>query len=141
GSGLPALCLAAIAVGSAASDASCETTRKTVVGPLNSELHRHLPSFLKAPDLDTILALYATPVGTGLTWAGAHAVYAGRDEETTRWEGAGGSEPIRDRYQRLFDLFPTIDRAEVRINRVSWSQPDRDGYPATVRLIVRGLRP
>ena len=140
-SGLPALCLAVIALGSAASAASWETTRKTVVDPLNSELHRHLPSFLKARDLDAVLALYATQVGTGLTWAGAHPVYAGRDEETTRWEGARGSEPIRDRYQRLFDLFPTIDRAELRIHRVSWRQPDRDGYPATVRLIVRGLRP
>jgi hypothetical protein len=117
-----------------------ETTRKTVIDPLNGALHRHLPTFLKNRDLEAVLALYATDVGTGLTWDGAHIVYPGREEEMWRWAGPTGSESIRARYQRLLDLLPTIERAELRIRRVEWRTPDAAGYPAEVRLLVRGIR-
>ncbi len=117
-----------------------EVTRKTVIDPLNSELHRHLPTYLKNRDLEAVLALYATDVGTGLTWDAAHAVYADREEEMQRWSGPTGAEAIRARYQRLLDLLPTIERAELRIQRIEWRSPDADGYPAEVRLLVRGIR-
>ena len=117
-----------------------ELTRQTVIEPINAEFHRHLPSFLKARDLDAVLALYATEVGTGLTWEGALGVYPDAEEETTRWQGASGTESIRTRYEHLFALFPAIDRAELRIYHVGWQEADADGYPATARLIVRGTR-
>src|SRR5215472_10577959 len=75
--------------------ADWETTRKAVIDPLNSALHRHLPTFLKNRDLEAVLALYTTDVGTGLTWDGAHTVYTGREEEMWRWAGPTGSESIR----------------------------------------------
>jgi len=130
--------LAALAVTSAAGD--WETTRKTVIDPLNTELHRHLPSFVRTHDLDGVLGLYATATGGGLGWDGPRAVYPGREEETLRWDGARGPEPIRTRYERLFALLPSIDKAELRIDRVAWTEADADGYPATVRLLVRGTR-
>jgi hypothetical protein len=133
--GLLLMALAPAAVG-----ADWETTRRTVIDPLNSELHRHLPSFLKARDLDAVVALYATDTGTGLTWDAPHPAYPGREEETLRWDGARGPEPIRERYRRLLALFPTIDKAELRIDRVAWREPSADGYPADVRLLVRGTR-
>ena len=118
-----------------------ETTRKTVIDPINSELHRHLPSFVKARDLDAVLGLYATDTGSGLAWEGALPVYTGGEEQTFRWEGARGAERLADRYGRLLDVFGTIERAELRIDRVGWRQPSAEGYPASVRLIVRGTRP
>jgi hypothetical protein len=118
--------------------ASWEATRRAVIEPLNSELHRHLPTFLKQRDLRGVLHLYATDTGTGLTWDGAQRVYPGRGETTLRWDGAPGAEPIRARYERLLERLPTIERAELRIDRVAWRQPAPDGYPATARLIVRG---
>src|SRR5207244_2546143 len=36
--------------------------------------------------------------------------------------------------------FATIEKAELRIDRVAWRAADADGYPARVRLIVRGTR-
>ena len=54
--------------------ATWEETRKGVIDPLNGALHRRLPSFVKARDLDSLLALYVTDTGTGLTWDGAHRV-------------------------------------------------------------------
>ena len=54
--------------------------------------------------------------------------------------GSTGRESIRDRYRRILDLFPTVDKAELRIDRVYWDAADADGYPADVRLIVRGTR-
>jgi hypothetical protein len=118
--------------------ADWEATRKAVIEPLNSELHRHLPTFLKSRDLTGVLHHYATERGTGLTWDGAHAVYPGRPETTWRWDGSRGSETIRQRYERLLARMPAIERAELRIDRIAWRSPAADGYPATARLIVRG---
>ena len=117
-----------------------EETRRTVIDPLNSTLHRHLPSDLKQRNLDAVLDVYATAVGTGLTWEGATRIYPGFEEETLRWGAARGEESIRSRYERLLALFPRIDKAELRIHRVDWRHPDAEGYPAWVRLIVRGTR-
>jgi len=132
------LFLVALAARAAAAD--WETTRRTVIDPLNTELHRHLPSFLKSRDLDAVLALYATATGGGLIWDRGHAVYPEREEGMRRWEGNRGPEPIRTRYERLLALFATIEKAELRIDRVSWRAADADGYPARVRLLVRGTR-
>jgi hypothetical protein len=124
----------------AAARTDWETTRRTVIDPLNSELHRHLPSFLKARDLDALVALYATDTGTGLAWGAPRQAYPGREEETLRWEGPRGTEAIRERYRRLLALFPAIDKAELRIDTVRWHDPSPEGWPATIRLIVRGTR-
>jgi hypothetical protein len=120
-----------------AAASSWEVTRKSVIDPINSELHRHLPKYLRTRDLGALLELYATDTGTGISWDGAHPVYPGREEETLRWDRPARAEPIRERYQRLLDLLPTIDRAELRIRRVDWRHAD--GYPAEVRLLVRGM--
>jgi hypothetical protein len=117
-----------------------EATRKAVIDPINTEFHRHLPTYIRQRDLEQILSLYAVDSGTGLLWDGASPLYPGREEEMIRWGPANGPEPIRERYQRLLDLFPTVDKAELRIHRIHWEQPDTQGYPAEVRLIVRGTR-
>jgi hypothetical protein len=134
------LALVLLAAVPAARAGDWETTRRTVIDPLNSELHRHLPSFVKAHDLDAIVGLYATADGTGLTWDAPTPCYPGREEETLRWEGRRGVEPIRERYRQLLELFPAVDKAELRIDRVAWQEPSSGGYPADVRLIVRGTR-
>ena len=122
--GLGALLVVLVAGGAAA---DWETTRKTVIDPLNTELHRHLPAFVKAHDLDAVLRLYTTATGGGLTWDAPRAVDPGVEEETLRWEGARGPEPIRARYERLFALLPSIDKAELRIDRVTWRGADGAG--------------
>jgi hypothetical protein len=129
-----------LALAAPAVAADWETTRKTVIDPLNTALHRHLPSAVKSRDLAAIVAMYATETGGGLGWDGARTVYPGRDEETLRWEGPAVSEPIRDRYRRLLDLLTIVDKAELRIDRIDWDAPDGAGLPAEVRLIVRGTR-
>jgi hypothetical protein len=121
-----------------ASAASWEVTRKTVIDPLNSELHRHLPTFVRQRDLDAIFALYAVETGGGLTWEGAQAVYPEHEERTLRWAGPPGPERIRERWEHLLRLLPSIEKAELRIGRVGWGDLDARGYPADVRLIVRG---
>ncbi len=130
--------LGLLVASSAAAD--WETTRKTVIDPLKTELHRHLPAFVKAHDLVAVLGLYTTATGGGLTWDGPRPVDPGVEEETLRWDAARGPEPMRTRYERLFALLPSIDKAELRIDRVTWRGADGDGYPATVRLLVRGTR-
>ncbi len=117
-----------------------ETTRQTVIDPINSELHRHLPTHIKERDLDQILALYATETGSGLLWDGSQPVYTQQEEELIRWQGSTGRESIRDRYRRIIDLFPVVEKAELRIHRIYWDAADADGYPADVHLIVRGTR-
>ena len=92
--------LLALAAPSAVASADWETTRRTVIDPLNSALHRHLPSFLKARDLDALLGLYATDIGTGVAWDHPVAVYGGQEEETLEWRETAGSETIRERYAR-----------------------------------------
>src|SRR5207247_5276360 len=89
--------------------------------------------------LDAVLGLYATPTGGGLIFDRGRAVHAEREEETRRWYNRG-PEPIRTRYERLLALFATIEKAELRIDRVAWRAADADGYPARVRLLVRGTR-
>jgi hypothetical protein len=118
-----------------------ETVRAAVIDPINSAFHRHLPKDLQRRDLDAVLGLYATETGGGLTWSSVERVHPGREEMEFRWGPATGEEPIRDRYQRLLDELPTIDRAEVRIHRVHWERPGPDGYPAELRWVVRGIRP
>lgn len=115
-----------------------EVTRKTVIDPLNGELHRHLPTFVRQHDLEAVLGLYVTETGGGLTWEGGQEVYPGREERLIRWQGPTGPEPIRQRWQRLLALIPTIDKAELRIGRVAWTSGDARGFPADLRLLVRG---
>ena len=129
-----------VALAASAAPADWETTRRTVIDPLNTELHRHLPAYVKSRDLDAILELYATATGSGLTWDRGHAVYPEHEEATHRWEGNRGPELIRARYEHLLALFATIEKAELRIDRVAWRTADADGYPARVRLLVRGTR-
>ena len=131
--------VALICAGRAVAD-RWEQTRRTVIDPLNSELHRHLPTYLRQRRLDDILALYATDVGSGLTWEGEKRVYPAFSEEMLRWGGRRGEESIRTRYEHLLALFPKIDKAEFRIHRIDWRHPEADGYPAWVRLIIRGTR-
>jgi hypothetical protein len=58
-----------------------------------------------------------------------------------RWSGPSGEEPIRERYERLLELFSDIHRVELRIGRVDWRNPGPLGYRTTVHLIVRGKGP
>jgi hypothetical protein len=131
----------ALAAAAAARGDEWETTRQTVIDPINSELHRHLPGYVKARDLGQILSLYDVDTGTGLLWEGAAPVYAQQEEEMLRWGTRTGTERMQDRYQHLLDVFSSVDKAELRIWRIYWEQADALGYPADVRLIVRGSRP
>jgi hypothetical protein len=130
--------VAGLVLAAPAFGASWDETRKAVIEPLNSELHRHLPTFLKSRNMEGVLHHYAVAEGTGLTWDAARPVYPGRGESMVRWEGRQGPESIRVRYERLLELVPEIERAELRLDRVAWRTPGPDGYPATARLIVRG---
>jgi hypothetical protein len=132
-----ALALLAVLSGGAHA-ATWEVTRKTVIDPLNGDLHRHLPTFVRQHDLEAVLGLYVTDSGGGLTWDGAWEPYPGREERLVRWQGPAGAEPIRERWRRLLALLPTIDKAELRIRRVGWRDADDRGLPADVRLLVRG---
>jgi hypothetical protein len=118
-----------------------ESTRQTLIDPLNSALHRHWPKQLESRDLDVLLRLYATETGTGLTWEGAELAAVGGEERLLRWQSVRGEESIRERYRRLLELFPEVDKAELRIDRVDWRNPSPQGYRATVHLIVRGKGP
>ncbi len=115
-----------------------EATRKSVIDPINSALHRHLPRFVKERALDEILGVYAVEVGSGLAWEDPEVVNRGREEQMLRWTKPGREEAIRDRYRKLLDLFPSVTNAQLRIHRVYWERENTDGYPADVRLIVRG---
>ena len=134
------IALLALALPARADVAAWEATRKHVIDPVNTEFHRHLPGFVKDHKLDDILGLYATNEESGLSWDGAERIYPAQEEETTRWTGPARTEPLRDRYKRILDLFPTVDKAEVRIHRIYWDSPDADGYRAEARMIVRGTR-
>ncbi len=132
--------LVLVLLSTSAAAAPWETVRRGVIDPLNTAIHRHLPQAIKARNLDGILENYATDVGTGLGWDGATPVYTQAEEETLRWQGPSTSESIAERYRRLLDLFRTVDKAEVRIDRVAWTAADAGGFPATARMIVRGIR-
>jgi hypothetical protein len=134
-----ALCMTVV-VAPGASAAPWEVTRKGVIDPLNGAFHRHLPTYLRTRDLTALLGLYATETGTGISWDAAHAVDAGAEEEIFRWDGPPTVEPIRERWERLLALFPTIERAELRIDDVFWRAATSDGTPAHARLVIRGTR-
>jgi hypothetical protein len=129
-----------LALGGTVGAADWETTRRGVIDPLNTSIHRHLPGYVKKRDLDGILGIYATATGDGLTWAEGRRVYPEGEEEVVRWAGPGGPETIAARYRTLLDQFATVDKAELRIGRVGWRKGNADGYPADLRLLVRGTR-
>ena len=118
-----------------------DEVRQTVIEPINSAVHRHLPRDIKAKDMDAVLGAYATDTGTGLTWTEPTDVSQGFAEQRLRWSGPAGAEPLRARYEHVFSTFDTIDRAELRIHRVHWDEPEPRGFPADVRLLVRGRGP
>src|SRR2546422_11318941 len=97
-----------------------ETTRRAVIDPLNSEVHRHLPQYLKRRDLDAVLGLYTTEVGSGITWDEPVRAYPRFEEETLRWGGRPGEETIPARCGRPLPLFPTIDNAGGSIHPLDW---------------------
>jgi VCBS repeat protein len=114
-----------------------DTTRKTVVEPLNSALHRTLPRSIRQRDMTAILALYATETGTGLPWENSEPIASG-DEEVLRWHGPPASETIRSRYEHLLSLFENVESAELRIDTLDWDHPGPQGYRAHVHMVVRG---
>lgn len=118
-----------------------EDARKAVIEPINAAVHRHLPQDIKAKNIDAILAVYATDHGSGLPWNEPLDVSGKFHERRLRWQGPAAPESIRDRYQALFNTFESIEKAEVRIHRVHWDQRTPLGYPADLRLIVRGAGP
>jgi hypothetical protein len=117
-----------------------DEARKTVIEPINTALHRHLPRDIKAKNLEGILAVYATDDGTGLPWNEPVDVTGAFGERRLRWEGPAAAESIRHRYREMLGLFEVIDKAELRIHRVHWrEEAGPKGYPADVRLLVRGM--
>jgi hypothetical protein len=135
------LLLAALATPVASHAKDWDTTRQTLIDPLNSNLHSHWPKQLQSRQLDTLVRLYATQTGTGLRWDDAQPVSSSAEETMLRWSGTGGEEPIRERYEKLLALFADIHRTELRIERVDWRNPGPLGYRTTVHLIVRGTGP
>ena len=59
--------LCCLVLATSASADSWDATRKATIEPINSELHRHLPTFLRNRDLDGVRHLFTTADGTGLT--------------------------------------------------------------------------
>jgi hypothetical protein len=119
-----------------------EDARARDIEPINSMLHKHFPRHVEARNLDGILSVYATANGSGLAWT-TPVVVSGPTfaERRLRWVGPEGEEPLRQRYSALLSWFPTVEDAELRIHRVHWSDRDDAGYPADVRLLVRGTGP
>src|SRR5574341_2381011 len=118
---------------------SWEHTRQDLIEPMNTAFHRALPRSIRQRDLDAILAFYDVERGTGVSWdlRNAELLDGNFDEEVLRWRHAAAAESIRSRYERILDLFQTVDSAEVRIESVDWGHAD-GGYPAQIHLIVRG---
>ncbi len=131
---------ALIASGSPAMAAQWEETRTRFVDPLNSMLHDHWPTEIKNRNLDVLMQFYAVEEGTGITWASPRPVALSSTETTLRWE-TRGKEGIRDRYQRLLDLFGKFEYAQLRILRVDWRNPGPLGYRVTVHAVVGGFDP
>ena len=118
-----------------------EVTRRSVINPINATLHRHYPASFEAAELDGVVAYYATDSGDGLRWSSQRNVVDSFSEERILWEGKHGEESIRDRYAKTLALFERIDRAELRIHYIDWSHDDDLGFPAQVRLLLRGQSP
>jgi hypothetical protein len=135
------LLLAALAAPVVSHANDWDVTRTTLIDPLNSALHSHWPKQLQNRQLDTLVRLYATQTGTGLSWDDVQPVASSAEETMLRWSGAGGEESIRERYEKLLELFADIHRVELRIERVDWRNPSPLGYRTTVHLIVRGNGP
>jgi VCBS repeat protein len=134
-----AVCLA-LAGAPLRASASWEQTRQSVIEPMNAAFHRTLPRSIRQRDLAAILDLYAIEEGTGLSWdwASADLLPSNSDEEVLRWHGPGANESIRSRYERILELFQSVESAELRIESVDWDHPTPDGYSASIHLIVRG---
>jgi hypothetical protein len=115
-----------------------DRTRQTVIEPINSVLHKQLPHAIAARDLDAILAVYATNAGTGIPWTDPARAGQTSTNETFVWNGPAARESLRDRYAGILGLFLSVDKAEIRIHRIHWDEHTGDGYPADIRLLVRG---
>ncbi len=138
--------LALLAPYAAHSDAWDES-RARLIDPLNAALHRHWPAELKNRNIDALLRLYSTETGTGITWQDPERVESPGTEPTLRWSTAPGErgersdESIRDRYTKLLEYFESIDKAELRIERVDWRHPGPLGHRATVHAVIKGTSP
>jgi len=139
-----ALALAMVASSAVAAQLEIEDSwdhvRDTQVEPLSSMLHHHFPDLLEEGDLQTLLRFYVTKTGDGLGWEGREP-YPSEAEATYRWSGESVEETILERYSKLLANFADVHSAELRIKRVYWRELSDDGYPATVRLLVRGTSP
>jgi len=117
-----------------------DVARTTQIEPLSAMLHHHYPDLIEERDLETLLRFYATERGDGLGWANFEP-FETDAEPTNVWGGESVEESIRERYATLLARFETVHSAELRINSVGWRTPSDQGYPATVRLLVRGIAP
>src|SRR3569832_1088816 len=104
--------------------------RHDAIDPMNTALHRQLPSSVTKQDLDAIMAFYAAADGGGIAWSGEQRIAVDSEEETWRWDAPGGPEPIRLRWESLLARFATIEKTELRIDRVDWRNRGDDGWPA-----------
>ena len=86
---VPAILVAALAIPATSPADDWDTTRKTLIDPLNSALHSHWPEQLEKRELDVLLRLYATPTGTGLRWGDVETVPSSPQETMLRWSGPG----------------------------------------------------
>jgi hypothetical protein len=118
-----------------------DEARQTVIEPINSAIHRHLPRDIKDKNLDAILLTYATETGRGISWDGDTDTNNEFSEQQILWVPENVEETMHVRYERLLALFETIDKAELRIHRIYWDEENDTGYPAQLRLVVRGLGP
>lgn len=118
-----------------------DDTRRQVIEPINSVVHRHLARDIGAKHLEAVLEAYATDIGTGLTWKDPDELPDLFAERRFRWNRNRGQERIRERYEHLFRVFDIVERAEVRIHRIYWDHRDGAGFPADVHVIVRGFSP
>lgn len=131
---------ALVLTGCFASIEQWEKTRKDEIDPINSALHRHLPGDIESRDIDAILSNYELETGEGIVWPEPARVPENFTETRIRWEKTG-REPMRRRYEKLVGLFAEIEKAEVRIHRIHWSDRTADGYPVEARFVVRGTGP
>ncbi len=106
-------CVILLLVAAPSGAVTWEEVREGRIDPLNSMLHAHIPEMLAERDLHGIGRFYAKPL---------------RAEAVAR-------------YRAILDGIPEIDRADLRIDRVGWDRESEAGFPASVRLLVRGRGP
>ena len=120
--------------------ASWDTARRTVVDPLNSALHRHLPQYLQKRDLDGVLGLYATETGEGLGWDGSRRIHAA----PRRRPRAGTVRRARSRCASATSACSRSSPPSRRRSCASTASPGATAAQrasrATARLLVRGTR-